>query len=155
MKKNIIMMIIAIVLLIIPVTIILVNKSNSKVEEDNNSTVKINKEEITKEEGKVNIYLFHGDGCPHCAELRSYLKSIKSKYSEYYHLYEFEVWNDFENSEFMQELADKMGDDASGVPYMIIGEKSFGGFDPNTDKQAIIDAIMVQHESYKDIYLDK
>ena len=32
---------------------------------------------------EVNLYLFHGDGCPHCAKEREYLKEIEKEYVKY------------------------------------------------------------------------
>ena len=35
------------------------------------------------EEGKINLYLFKGVGCPHCAEEEEWLDEIKEDYREY------------------------------------------------------------------------
>ena len=39
------------------------------------------------EEGKVNIYFFFGDGCPHCAKEERFFNDLKKEYGDYYNLY--------------------------------------------------------------------
>ena len=36
-----------------------------------------------KENDKITLYLFYGDGCPHCAEEKVYLNEIKDKYDNF------------------------------------------------------------------------
>lgn len=47
-----------------------------------------------------------------------------------------------------------MGDEAKGVPYTIIGNKSFTGFNEE-DKKDLIDAIESQYKNSYDVYFDK
>ena len=89
-------------------------------------------EEEAKKE-PVPIYLFHGNGCPHCEETIEWFDSIEEEYGEYYKLVKFEVWYNETNSAFMQTVAAKMGDDAGGVPYMVVGKYSYpNGFAPDS-----------------------
>ena len=81
----------------------------------------------------VPIYLFHGATCPHCLETIEWFESIEEEYGDYFDLVKFEVWNNQTNAEFMQVVANKMGDDAGGVPYMVVGKYSYpNGFAPNS-----------------------
>lgn len=81
----------------------------------------------------VKVYLFHGDGCSHCAETQEWFDSIEDEYGKYFDLVKFEVWYNETNAEFMQVVAAKMGDEAGGVPYMVVGKYSFpNGFAPNS-----------------------
>ena len=52
---------------------------------------------------KVTLYLFHGDGCPHCASEIEYLNKIESKY-ENLEIVKYEVWYNDENSEFLKSI---------------------------------------------------
>lgn len=89
---------------------------------------------------KVNVYFFRGEGCSHCAEAEEWFDSIKEKYSEYYNLIDYEVWYNTDNSDLMQKVADARGEEAEGVPYIIIGDKSWNGFDTSYE-DAIIEQI--------------
>lgn len=84
----------------------------------------------TKEKEKINVYFFRGEGCPHCAEAEEWFDTLKDdeEYSKYYNLVDYEVWYDKDNSKLMDEVAKKLGTEASGVPFMVIGEKYYSGF---------------------------
>lgn len=105
----------------------------------------------------INIYLFYGDGCPHCADLETFFESIEKEYGIYYNIVDYEVWYNKENSKLMEEIADKMGDSVSGVPYLIIGHKTWNGYE--NDKalnKEITDAIMEEFNATEryDVFKD-
>ena len=86
-------------------------------------------EDYEEEEGKVNVYLFRGQGCSHCHEFLEYVASdLAEEYGKYFNLVSYEVWNNKNNASLMQEISDYLEDDASGVPYIIIGEETFNGY---------------------------
>ena len=87
------------------------------------------------------IYLFRGKGCSHCREFLEFLNSITEEYGEYFRVVTFEVWNDTNNKELMDEVAEFLGKEAGGVPFIVIGDKTFAGYASNYDDQ-IKDAIM-------------
>ena len=123
-----------------------------KVEEENKlddySEVEVPKHhesDITKSSEKVNIYLFWGNGCGHCSNLKAYMASIEEEYGKYYNLYTFEVWSDAENEALMNKMAAVMGDNLRGVPYMVIGSDSFKGYSSNVDSR-ILASIKAQYE---------
>ena len=81
----------------------------------------------------VPVYLFHGSTCPHCLETIEWFESIEKEYGKYFDLVKFEVWEHQTNAEFMQVVAEKMGDDAGGVPYMVVGKYTWpNGFAPDS-----------------------
>lgn len=82
----------------------------------------------TEESKKVNVYLFRGDGCPHCEEAEEWFDSIQNEYGQYFIVKDYETWYDEDNADLMQKVADARGEEASGVPYIIIGNKSWNGF---------------------------
>ena len=77
---------------------------------------------------KVKVYLFRGEGCPHCQEAEEFFDSIKSEYGKYYELIDYETWYDTDNADLMKKVADKLGEEVSGVPYIIIGKKTWNGY---------------------------
>lgn len=96
---------------------------------------------------KVNVYLFRGHGCSHCYELIEYLTSIIDEYGKYFNLISYEVWYNADNSNLMSNVASVMGDNANGVPYLIIGKKTFIGYRASTDASAIKKAIKELYNS--------
>lgn len=97
------------------------------------------------QEGKVNIYLFRGNGCSHCHEFLQFLESIIDDYGKYFNVITYEVWNDADNGALMEEVAKKFEEEASGVPYIVIGEKTFSGYS-STMNEEIIDLLKEEYE---------
>lgn len=133
-----------------------VENSNTETKENINeeNTQEINLDKVTKEKNKVNIYLFWGSTCPHCKEEFAFFDEIKEEYGNYYNLYTYEVWENPDNAEIMNRFANALGEEAKGVPYTIIGDKSFTGFGEET-KEKFINAIKNKHQNSSDVYFDK
>lgn len=102
-------------LLLILLTIIIILPLGVKAEGE--------KPEATKE--PVNVYLFHGSTCPHCKEAIEWFDSIEEEYGDYFTLVTYEVWEDQENSKFMDNIAKFRKDNPTGVPYIIVGDYSY------------------------------
>lgn len=83
---------------------------------------------VTAAPAKVSVYLFRGDGCPHCADAEAYFDSMKDQYGDQFRVYDFEVWYNKENSTLMNTVASAKGQEVDGVPYILIGDKSWNGF---------------------------
>lgn len=77
---------------------------------------------------ETNLYLFWGDGCPHCAKEEIFLQSITSKYPDL-KIQRFEVFKNRANAQLMQGVAKQLNASVGGVPFTIIGDKYFIGFD--------------------------
>ena len=84
----------------------------------------------------VTIYFFRGDGCSYCAAAESFLESLAEdeEYKDLFVVKEFETWYDEDNADFAEEVADVMGDDLGGVPYIIIGDETWNGYSSNYDE---------------------
>ena len=95
---------------------------------------------------QITIYLFRGDGCGYCKSFLNYLNSIVDEYGKYFKLVSYEVWTNNANAELMQTAAEILGDQANGVPYIIIGDQTFLGYSSNYN-EAIESAIMDLYES--------
>lgn len=85
-------------------------------------------EENTETKEEVNFYFFRGEGCSHCAEAEEWLKSIEEEHGSKFKVVDYETWYSEENAELMQQVAEARGEEASGVPYIIIGNQSWNGF---------------------------
>ena len=98
------------------------------------------------------IYMFRGDGCGYCRAFLEFLNSISEEYGKYFKLVSFEVWHDSENSELLNKMPIVTNKSAGGVPYIIIGEKVFGGYASDYDED-IKSAIMAQYnDSSYDVF---
>ncbi len=123
-------------------------------EETTTQNKNVQLESVTREENKVNIYFFWGDGCPHCEEEFKFFESIKEDYGKLYNLYPFEVWYNKENKENLDVFASQMNDTINGVPYTIIGNKTFKGF-KESYKEEWIKTIETESKKDFDVYFDK
>ena len=107
---------------------------------------------ITVKANEANIYLFYGDGCPHCSALEKYLdKEYKS--DKELHIYKYEVWNNKENQTIWKEVQKIMKKDAQGVPYFIIGDKLYQGYNETESWEETIDTAIEKAKTTN--YVDK
>lgn len=99
---------------------------------------------FTIEAKETNIYLFYGDGCPHCEALEEYLTD-NYKNDKDVNIYKYEVWNNKENQKLWNKVEAITGKEIKGVPYFIIGNKVYQGYNATpsweeTIKEAILEA---------------
>lgn len=123
MKKKIVVLI----TVILSISIVVLISNNMK----DNKEIKLTdmtENNISYSKEKINIYLFYGEGCPHCEELKNYLNSLDNKEKSYFNIYTFEVWNNSTNQQFMKDSAKSLNKEVSGVPFLIIGNKTFEGY---------------------------
>lgn len=86
---------------------------------------------VNAKENKVTLYLFHGDGCPHCASEIEYLNKIEKKYKNL-EIVKYEVWYNEENAEFLQKVYEAYGVTRNGVPTTVIGNTIMQGYGTTT-----------------------
>ncbi len=85
---------------------------------------------------ELNIYLFHGDGCPHCRdEIAFFDEYLEDK--DNIHLYKYEVWYDKDNVSKLEEVAKITGKEADGIPYLVIGDYVITGYSDGIQKKII------------------
>ena len=119
--------IVVLITVILSISIVVLISNNMK----DNKEIKLTdmtENNISYSKEKINIYLFYGEGCPHCEELKNYLNSLDTKEKSYFDIYTFEVWNNSTNQQFMKESAKSLNKEVSGVPFLIIGNKTFEGY---------------------------
>ncbi len=107
---------------------------------------------VNAQERIVNIHLFYGDGCPHCAAEEEFLvEYLKDKPNV--KLYTYEVWGSTKNQRLMTEVQKQMGNSGSGVPYTIIGKRTIIGYaDGITDEtiKKYVDFYLNEENEYRD-----
>lgn len=148
-KKRIILSLISVIIIILSVILYFMSSSMNQVkthqEENKQNQIskntqtniefsKMTEKDIKSSKNKVNVYVFWGDGCPHCKHLAQFFDSNKSELKDKMNLYTFEVWKDSTNLKFMKDFGKFLGETPQGVPYMIIGDKTFSGFAESDEK---------------------
>lgn len=108
------------------------------IEDDNPSTETSSEVNLDQTiDGKVVVYLFRGEGCPHCTDAENWLESIKEEYGYMFIVKDYEVWYDTDNAELMKKVAKSRDENVGGVPYIIIGNKSWNGFTESYEDEMI------------------
>lgn len=103
------------------------------------------------EEEKVKLYLFYGDGCPHCADEKEFLDSIDDKYPNL-EIVKYEVWYNDENASLLSQVEEKLHVTRRGVPTTVIGKDVMVGF--NTANGSRIERAInfyLDNENYVDV----
>jgi len=83
---------------------------------------------------KVIIYLFWGDGCPHCAAAKPFLNELTQRYANT-ELRAYEVWYVPENQDLFQKMTAAYGFKPSGVPTILIGNQYWEGYSDQIGKE--------------------
>ena len=84
---------------------------------------------------EVNVYLFWGDGCPHCAHETEFLSELEKKDKDL-DIEFYEVWEDENNARLMEKIKKSFDLDPTGsVPFTVIGDKYFMGYGEPTAKE--------------------
>ncbi|MFA6224777.1 MAG: thioredoxin family protein [Methanoregula sp.] len=71
-------------------------------------------------DGRVTVYFFYGEECPHCHVVLPLVQSLKEKYPGV-DLRILEIWHNAENQALSNSLNNKLGAKNVGVPEVIIG----------------------------------
>ncbi len=91
------------------------------------------------ENDKITLYLFHGDGCPHCSDEQDFLESIKDDYKNL-EIVLYEVWYNESNALLLEKIEKVFDINRSGVPTTVIGKTVITGYNEaraSTIKRAI------------------
>jgi len=81
-----------------------------------------------KPETKVRLYEFWGQGCPHCTAADPFLKDLDEEKKEL-DVHQYEVYYNTANQEKNKKVAEALGKEAGGVPFIVIGDEVYNGFD--------------------------
>ena len=87
--------------------------------------------EKTAPSGRVTLYYFYGEGCPHCQKAKPFLEQLKVKYPGLT-IKSWEVMEHRENIPILMEMGEKRNFKPTGVPVFIIGDRVISGFGRGT-----------------------
>ncbi len=126
--------------------------------ENNNSSIiyqsstENNNENVNSMNNKVTVYIFRGEGCPHCTAAEAYFKSIIDNY-DYLDVKMYETWKNTNNEKLKEEVCQNLNNiSCRGVPLIIIGNYHLNGFNERFTEE-LQTQIKNAHEStnYTDI----
>lgn len=160
MKKFIVLLLLA---MLMPTMVLAAPKYEKKTLKEalKDEGIKNDLGDYEEDDDQVTIYLFRGKGCSHCYEFLEYVSSkLIKEYGDKIKVETYEVWNNKNNAKLMQKVSDYFKDDASGVPYIVIGDKTFNGYSEsmNEELKSTIDNLYDSEERFDvfdEIDLDK
>ncbi len=82
----------------------------------------------------VHIYIFWGEGCPHCAVAKPFLEGLETKYPGVY-IHDYEVYYSQENADLWYKFAAKYNFEPTGVPNIFIGPYYLQGYTEAVNEQ--------------------
>lgn len=149
MKKKVLVILLLAIMAILPFKVSAKSFLDDYTTKNFVDTLKDEEIELINKDYKENdkqaiIYMFRGKGCGFCRKFLEFLNSISTEYGQYFKLVSFEVWNDQTNAGLFKKVPLVTDEPAGGVPYIIIGEKVFGGYASDYDED-IKKAIMNQY----------
>jgi thiol-disulfide isomerase/thioredoxin len=89
----------------------------------------------------VTLYLFWGQGCPHCAAAKPYLEALPGQYPGL-SLEAYEVFYDPHNNLVFNQVLDMLGLEQPAVPTIVIGPYYLQGY--SEESQAAIEKVIQQ-----------
>lgn len=91
---------------------------------------------IKAEENLVNLYLFYSNTCPHCEAEMELLEDLQKDYDNL-RVYKYEI-SEEDNSLLLSKVSEIFDVNVTGVPFTIIGEKTFFGYSEEIVKRNLL-----------------
>ena len=106
-----------------------------------------------KEDNKVTLYLFYGDGCPHCANEKEFLKDLEKDFDSL-EIVKYEVWYNKDNQDLLEKVKKDLEIDKNGVPITIIGETVIFGYTDSMQGQITRAVEFYLENDYEDVVFE-
>ena len=112
--------------------------------------IEVKLKDYKETDDQVTVYLFRGTGCGYCKAFLTFLNNLPAEYYNKIKVVAFDAWYDEAASMLLANVSAFMGEEAGGVPYIIIGETAFPGYAAEYDEgiKAAIDAEYASKERY-------
>ena len=125
-------------------------KNEAAYKDKINTLKKADLSNYVDDDKKINVYLFRGNTCPHCLDAIVFFAENVKDYGQYFNLVSYEVWNDETNNKIMNDVAKrKFNENISGVPYIIVGDKTYSGFNEDMGKEILDKIVSLYNEKNK------
>lgn len=97
----------------------------------------------TTPDQQIELVIFHGQGCPHCAKALTFLGDLQAR-QPLLHVSAYEVWYNAANRELFASMAAAHGLDPESVPTIFLGDLYWVGWDSSvgTQIEAAVDALV-------------
>ena len=79
----------------------------------------------------VDLVIFVGEGCPHCAKMKEYINDLKNTDFPNINIIEYEVYHDVDNQNLMDRYAKAYNTTSQYVPLTFIGDNAISGENKN------------------------
>ncbi len=123
---------------------------NNKEELEDNTQ---NNDGVSDDE-PINIYLFWGDGCGACANLKEFFNNLDNSYNKYFNLIKYEVWYNEENYELMHKIGDYLNQTYYAYPFLVVGDEIIIGAD-DAKKEYILEKIIEEYNNDRYDVMDR
>lgn len=87
-------------------------------------------QEICPSDNHVDLVMFYGEGCPHCAKEEIFLKQMEARYPEL-HVTRHDVYFNQTNRELFKKYCSAFSTEIKGVPTTFIDRRVYVGFTDN------------------------
>lgn len=138
MKKKILTFLITLGIVLLPLTAnaSLIDEYEHKNFKDTlaSESIELKNKDYKETDDQITIYMFRGQGCTFCKAFLNFLNDISDEYGKYFKLVSFEVWENENNGTLFDQVATVTGEEAGGVPYIVIGETVYPGYVSDWDE---------------------
>lgn len=90
---------------------------------------------INTEAKPVTTEIYYGVTCPYCHEELNYLEKLQKRFKDNIEIKKYEVWENEENNKLMESKKENLNVKESGVPFTVIGNTAYLGFNSQIQKQ--------------------
>lgn len=89
----------------------------------------------------VTVEYFWGEGCPYCVQQAAFLDELEARHPDVV-VERYEVWSDEANQQRMADALAAFGEQPTGVPATVIGDRYWVGFNERiaTDIEQAVEA---------------
>lgn len=91
------------------------------------------------------VYFFRGEGCPHCAEEEEFFEQLAERRPDI-EVKDFEVWYNRKNVDILKEVSEALDTNVTGVPFTVIGDKHFTGYNNHETSGKLIETLIEECE---------
>ena len=103
-------------------------KTMGLIETLESEEIKVKLDGYKETDDQVTVYLFRGSGCAYCKAFLNFLNDLPAEYYNKIKLVSFDAWYDEASAMLLTNISEYLGEEAGGVPYIIIGKEVFPGY---------------------------
>lgn len=82
----------------------------------------------------IELVIFHGEGCPHCANMLEFLDELQGEYDDLV-VDDYEVWYDRDNQQIFIDTLAALGEEPDAVPTVVVDGQVVVGHSPAIERR--------------------